>query len=139
MARDVFLDTSGLYALADRMDAGHPTAVECVHGLARAGVRLVLTDYILDEALTLARVRAGTAAALKLLELVERSAAFSLVWVGTERFDAAKACFRKHADHAYSFTDCTSFIVMRELQLREAVTTDRHFAEAGFETLLPLA
>lgn len=139
MARDVFLDTSGLYALADRKDARHPAAAECVRGLALAGVRLVLTDYILDEALTLARVRAGTDAALKLLEVVERSAAFSLVWVGPERFDAAKTFFRKQADHAYSFTDCTSFVVMRELKLREAVTTDRHFAEAGFKPLLPTA
>jgi predicted nucleic acid-binding protein len=31
-----------------------------------------------------------------------------------------------------SFTDCTSFVVMRELKLREALTTDHHFAQAGF-------
>lgn len=139
MARDVFLDTSGLYALADRQDAGHQPAAACVRDLAVGGARLLMTDYILDEALTLAKVRAGASAALKLLEIVERSAAFSLVWIGAERFEAAKTLFRKHADHGYSFTDCTSFVVMRELKLRQAVTTDRHFAEAGFEPLLPLA
>jgi hypothetical protein len=45
--------------------------------------------------------------------------------------------FRKHADHGYSFTNCTSFVVMREMGLRDALTTDRHFAAAGFHPLLP--
>jgi predicted nucleic acid-binding protein len=57
-------------------------------------------------------------------------------WRGALR--RAKAFFRNHADHDYSFTDCTSFVVMQELKIRQAVTTDRHFAEAGFEPLLPL-
>ena len=33
---------------------------------------------------------------------------------------------------ACAFTDCTSFVLMRELKLREALTTDRHFLQAGF-------
>jgi uncharacterized protein len=53
------------------------------------------------------------------------------------RFLAAKAYFRKHADHGYPFTDCTSFVLMRELDMTAALTTDRHFIEAGFEVLLP--
>jgi predicted nucleic acid-binding protein len=55
-----------------------------------------------------------------------------------ERFARTKVFFRKHADHAYSFTDCSSFVVMRELGLQDALTTDRHFREAGFRVLLPL-
>jgi hypothetical protein len=30
----------------------------------------------------------------------------------------------------------TSFVVMRELKLSQALTTDHHFAQAGFEALL---
>ena len=36
----------------------------------------------------------------------------------------------------YSFTDCVSFVVMKELGLHEAVTKDGHFKEAGFTALL---
>ena len=56
----------------------------------------------------------------------------------TARFAAAQSFVRKHSDHGYSFTDCTSFIVMRELKITDALTTDGHFAEAGFRPLLPV-
>ena len=47
-----------------------------------------------------------------------------------------KDYLRKHLDHAYSFTDCTSFVLMQERAITEAVTTDEHFVEAGFVALL---
>lgn len=138
MAREVFVDTSGLYALADHRDPARAAVERCVTGLVKSGAGLVLSDYIVDEACTLAKARGGGLAALRLLELLERSEGFRLLWVGPERFGAAKAFFRRHADHGYSFTDCTSFVLMRELRIRDALTTDRHFVEAGFRSLLPV-
>lgn len=136
MAADLFVDTSGLYALADRHDPVRALAQKCVAARLSAGARLILTDYVLDEACTLAKARAGSQAAMRLLELVQASVGFRMEWVGPDRFEAAKAYFRKHADHGYSFTDCTSFVVMRELRLRDALTSDHHFTEAGSRGLL---
>lgn len=139
MAREVLVDSSGLYALADHRDPSRGTVERCVGALVKSGVNLVLTDYIIDEACTLAKARGGGYGALRLLEIIDRSEAFRLVWIGAERFESAKSFFRKHADHGYSFTDCTSFVVMRDLRIHDALTSDRHFAEAGFNPLLPVA
>lgn len=136
MARDVLVDSSGLYLLADRRDPARPRAEKCLAELIKTGAGLLLTDYIIDEACTLAKARAGGDGAMRLLEIVDRSEAFRLLWIGEERFARAKAFFCKHADHGYSFTDCTSFIVMQELGISDALTTDRHFEEAGFRPLL---
>lgn len=136
MAREVFVDTSGLYALADHSDPSRAAAERCVAGLMKSGVGLILTDYIIDEACTLAKARAGGYGALRLLEIIERSEAFRVLWIGEERFESAKSFFRRHADHGYSFTDCTSFVVMRELRIRDVFGADRHFVEAGFRSLL---
>src|SRR6266571_2719709 len=57
-------------------------------------------------------------------------------YVVDERFAKAEAFFRKHRDQAYSFTDCTSFTVMREFRLAQALTSDSHFRAAGFEATL---
>jgi len=120
----------------DRRDSSHAQARERVGKLLESGTGLVLTDYIVDEACTLAKVRAGSDAALRLLEIVERSRAIEMLWIGIEHFEAAKAFFRRHADHGYSFTDCTSFVVMDKLRIRDALTSDHHFPEAGFRILL---
>jgi len=122
--------------LVDKNDANHAIAREVVTRLMRAGRRLVSTDYVATEAVNLANARGGTSLAIRLLELIEQSAGIRLEWIGTERFETAKAFFRKHGDHGYSFTDSTSFVVMRELRLNEALTTDHHFTEAGFRLLL---
>jgi predicted nucleic acid-binding protein len=136
-SHEVFVDTSGLYALVDRKDAHHAIAREVVERLLRAGRRLVATDYILTETVNLANARSGTRVAVRVLDLIEQSAGIRIEWIGMARFDLTKAFFRKHSDHDHSFTDCTSFVLMRELKLSQALTTDRHFLEAGFESLLP--
>jgi uncharacterized protein len=89
-------------------------------------------SYVVAESVNLANARSGTRVATRMLDLLEQSAAIRIEWIGVTRFDATK-----HADHAYSFTDCSSFVLMRELKLSKALTTDRHFREAGFEILLP--
>ncbi len=44
--------------------------------------------------------------------------------------------FSRRADKEWSLTDCTSFVVMREEGLTDALTTDHHFEQAGFSVLL---
>jgi len=134
----VFADSAFLYALVDRRDAAHRAAVERLHSLRVEQRPLISTDYVMSEALTLTKARAGSVAALRLLDRIEATALMRVDWIGPARFSAAKSFFRKHSDHGYSFTDCTSFIVMHELKIRDALTTDRHFAEAGFRPLLPV-
>jgi uncharacterized protein len=136
--REVFVDTSGLHALVDKKDTVHAKARETVTALARRGSKLVVTDYVIDETVTLSRFRSGDTVALRVLDLIERSVGVRVERIDAARFDATKAYFRKHVDHAYSFTDCSSFVVMRELRIRKALTTDGHFEEAGFEPLLPV-
>ena len=44
--------------------------------------------------------------------------------------------FASRADKDWSLTDCISFIVMQEKTLRDALTADHHFEQAGFHLLL---
>ncbi len=134
-AREVFLDTSILYALIDRRDAHHVSARNLVGPLVRGNRLLVTTDYIVTEAVNLANARAGHHVARRILDLIDQSSGIRLEWIGSLRFEATKAFFRRHSDHGYSFTDCTSFVLMRELRLADALTTDVHFREAGFRVL----
>src|SRR3970040_1846610 len=134
--REVFVDTSGLYALVDKSDTHHRQAREVVEKLLRAGRRLVVTDYVVTEAVNLANARSGSRVAVRVPDLVEQSAGIRIEWIESARFDKTKAFFRKHADHSYSFTDCSSFVIMRELRMTEGLTTARRFSGAGLRTRL---
>ena len=57
-------------------------------------------------------------------------------WVTLGRFSAARKFMLKHLDQDFSFTDCVSFVVMKELHLHDARATDHHFRIAGFSPLL---
>ncbi|MFM6058496.1 MAG: hypothetical protein ACKO1I_17670 [Microcystis aeruginosa] len=43
---------------------------------------------------------------------------------------------KSRIDKAWSLVDCTSFIVMQQMEIQEALTTDQHFEQAGFIRLL---
>lgn len=127
-----FVDTSGWYALIDRRDAHHETMVALVKALVTHGTRLVTTDYVIDESCTLAKARSGSLMAFRLLDLLHGTSVLDVEWIGADRFDRSEAELRKHHDQAFSFTDCSSFVVMRELGITDAITTDGHFRIAGF-------
>jgi predicted nucleic acid-binding protein len=135
-AADVFIDTAGFLALWDAADEHHIRAASLQGHLANKRRQFVTSDYIVDETVTLLHRRHSHAAAADFLGTVERSESLRLEWVGSDRFHAAAALFRKHADKAWSFTDCVSFVLMCELRIREAFTTDHHFTQAGFRALL---
>lgn len=135
-ANDVLMDSSGFLALWDAGDAHHGAAVRLQRRLTAKGRRFLTTDYVVDETATLLLVRHSHEAASDFLETIERSEALALEWVGPDRFHTASAFFRKRRDKTWSFTDCVSFCLMRELRIREAFTTDRHFEQAGFVPLL---
>lgn len=133
--KGLFVDTGGWMACADGADPAHEAACEARDAALEAGAILVTTDYVMDETLTLIRMRLGLSAAKAWWELVESSSRLRWEWVGIERAEKARKAFFRFRDKSYSFTDCTSFVVMQELALKEALATDRHFRQMGFRVL----
>jgi predicted nucleic acid-binding protein len=132
----VFVDTMGWFSLLSRRDSWHDEARRAMHTLGRKKTPLYTTDYVADETATLLKVRGASHLLERFFELLCTSRALTMTTVGAERFKDARNLFLKRRDHGYSFTDATSFIVMGELRIREALTHDSHFEEAGFVRLL---
>ncbi len=135
-ALDVFMDTAGFLALWDAADEHHARALRLQGELVRKGRRFLTTDYIIDETVTLLLMRHSHAAAADFLQTVTASESLHLHWVTPDRFHAAAAFFARHDDKEWSFTDCVSFELMHELNVRDCFTTDQHFRQAGFNALL---
>lgn len=135
-SREVLVDTAGFLALWDRGDQHHGRAIKLQSKLVSARCRFLTTDYVMDETATLLRMRHSHAAAVDFLDTMERTKLVRIEWTNSPRFANAAAIFRRHRDKEWSFTDCTSFSLMKELKLRDAFTTDHHFKQAGFLPLL---
>lgn len=128
----VFVDTSAWVALYYRRDQAHARSVRFWRELQRRPTRLVTTDYVFAEAVTLTRYRVGHAAACGLGDIISQSRVVDFAEVTTQVRTEAWELFKKYDDKEFSFTDCTSFVVMRELDLTDAFAFDEHFRQFGF-------
>jgi hypothetical protein len=133
--KPLFVDTAGWMARADGADPAHIRCCAARDGALEAGQTLVTTDFVVDETLTLLRFRLGLGPAQTWWQQVDRSPRLRWERIDSDRFERARHLFFQYRDKDFSFTDCTSFVIMREIRLTHAITTDRHFRQMGFQVL----
>ncbi|RLF23417.1 MAG: DNA-binding protein [Thermoprotei archaeon] len=129
----IFIDTSAFYALEVEDDINHEQARSFLNELRKGKYGALLTsDYVLDETLTLLRIRHGVEVALKFYDKVRRSRSLRIIWVDETIFNKALEPFSRNNKLKWSFTDCVSFAIMKLLDIKYAFTFDKNFEEAGF-------
>ncbi len=134
--RAVFADTSYFIALLSQADALHDRALKRATALAAKRTPIVTSEAVLIETLDgFARFQHRSIAA-ELLSELEQDTDVEIVPTSTERFRAAFELYRQRANKSWGMTDCISFVIMRERKIKQALTADRHFVQAGFEALL---
>jgi uncharacterized protein len=129
----LFVDTSAWAAYYDSSDRWHTGAKEAITALVDQRVTFVTTDYVLDETITLLLYHAGRAQALAFGDAVQHSRQVNLVHIDESTWEEAWQLFRCYDDKMWAFTDCTSFVVMRQIGLLQAFAFDSHFEQAGFQ------
>ena len=129
----IFVDTSAWYALANEKDINHALARQ----FSAENRRLVTTNFVIDETITLTLIRAGYRQALSVGEQLWNGQLASIIWVTRDDERVAWDLFKRYDDKAFSFTDCTSFAVMMRLGLMCVFTFDTDFAQTGQFTQVP--
>lgn len=135
---ELFVDTSGWGCYCDENDPLHEQAEEFVRLAAEFGENLVTTDWVLAELVTLLlnRVKLPHQRIVQIVEGIFHSPSVVIVHVSEEMVRAAWSLFKRHRDKRWTLVDCVSFIVMKQRGIKEALTTDHHFEQAGFVRLL---
>jgi hypothetical protein len=137
MSETVFVDTSAFHALQNAGDLReHTDAKRLAQELEAKHAQLVTTDYVLDETYTLLRSVLGHRQAVAFGREIQKGG-ITIVQVDQAVQQEAWAIFSRFADKDFSFTDCTSFVVMRREKIPVAFTLDRHFHQYGLRTLPP--
>lgn len=131
----LFLDSWALIARYNKDDDDHEFVLEKFQKIIGGEIpvtRMYTSDYVIGEAVTVARVRASHKTAVELGEAVLNSQAIEKLNVDGETFRTAWRIFKKYADKDFSFVDCTSFALMWSKGVQHVFSFDKHFDEVGF-------
>lgn len=124
----IFVDTSAWFELWSVSDPNHSAAID-FHRRRRTW--LVTTDFIIDETLTLPKARGLAEKARRICHPVFGGNYADVEHITDGDLLAAADMFCRYSDKDWSFTDCTSFVVIRRLGIRRAFAFDQHFRQFG--------
>ncbi len=133
--KKILVDTWGWCALANKKDAFHEIASKIDEILIGEGYRYITTNFILCETYTLIRNNATHKIAVEFgegIEISKKAGLIEIIHITPEIENEAWKIFKKYDDKTFSFTDCTTFAVMKQQKLTEAFTNDSHFVQFGF-------
>ncbi len=125
----IFLDTSAIYALADKADPNHGDAYKKFDLALKAGETFLLHNYVLVESATLLEARLGLQSALAFLK---DARGFDIEWVDSGLHQEALRELEKIGKRGISLVDCSSFLVMRRRGVKKALAFDTDFQDQGF-------
>lgn len=131
----VFLDTGYLIALNASDDQHHKQAQQHWNQFLNRKPLLITTSYIFDEVTTFFNSRNRHEKAVEIGKILLHSSSITLFHVNEELFHAGWNTFQLHPDKRFSLTDCISFEVMTQENLKEVLGFDKHFEQAGFVRL----
>jgi uncharacterized protein len=137
--RAVFVDTGAWDALEDRSDRNHSAAVRYRMPLRQERMPLYVTNFVLDESYTLLLQNVGYARTVAFKSTIDRmqtGGILTIIHVSEEVEKAAWEVFvRFNQDKTWSFTDCTTKVVMDSLGIQDVFAFDQHFEQMGFVRL----
>ena len=133
-ANHCLVDTSAWFALFVPTDPAHQVVKTA---LTTTRTRLLTTDYIQDEVLTLLRARGQSYRAPEAWNLLHTAHLVTLIHLSPDDLEAAWDIFRQFSDKDWSFTDCTSKHIIDAYSIPLACSLDQHFRQFGTVTIVP--
>jgi len=134
--RTVLMDTSFILALENRDDAHHERAKSLDRELvASQCTYLMHWGILLEMADGYARL-SRRSKILELLEKFEAEEGYLIQPITDALLEEAIALYRSRPDKEWGLTDCVSFVLMHQYGIKDALTADIHFRQAGFTAML---
>lgn len=128
----IFVDTGAWFA---RFVPDDPQHQNMVQWFTNNDQPLVTSDYCIDETLTLLSIRKRAQLALEAGSQFFDETMAAICFLEKSQIERTWILFQQRAKAGWSFTDCTSKIVITDLKIQKAVAFDQHFQQFGIEIL----
>ena len=129
----VFADTWFFLALFSSKDQGHQRAVRFLKKNRRP---MLTTARVITELADALASPVDKPLFLRARGFLFGNTRLEIVEAGRTVFENGLALYSSRLDKGWSLTDCISFDVMKQRGVRDALTADRHFEQAGFRAML---
>jgi len=133
----IFIDTGAFIALTDADDENHKAAKMYYKNTIEKGIRFLTTNYVVCETMNYLRAKISHSVAIIFWENLTKSNLIEMVHITPSIENEAFNIFKQYADKDFSFTDCTSFSVMKSLKLNKSFAFDKHFEQYDHFVRLP--
>jgi predicted nucleic acid-binding protein len=135
---NTIVDTSGWANLFDRSELHHTDANLIYRKIQEDNFKFLTTNYVTTEfvSLLISPFRTPHAKIVAIIEELQLSKFVEIIHIDPGLHEQSWRLFARRPDKQWSLVDCSSFVVMQERGITEALTTDHHFEQAGFVRLL---
>ena len=130
MTREVFLDSSAIFAWSDLASRD---GQEVESFIEQGQASLVTTNLIVAETLSLVTKRVGKFKGIEVGEKLENSSIVQVVHLDEKIQKEAWQLYKKYKDKDFDLIDATSFVFCQKRKIHEVLTLDHHFAQMGFK------
>ncbi len=130
----IFVDTGAWFASIVPKDVDHLVASQW---LSQNNQPLLTTDFVIDETLTLLKVRGEISRVKTLGEAFFRGEIATIYYLTEVDIKETWEVFQKFSDKEWSFTDCSSKVIMEKLGINYAFSFDHHFHQFASVIVLP--
>ncbi len=134
----LFVDTSGWGNLVDRSQPFHSLAATLYRLARQQNHKIITTNYIMAElvALLTSPLQLTRPQIITFVQSIKQSSYINILHIDAETDARSWQLLNSREDKNWSLVDCSSFVVMQQRNITEALTSDRHFEQAGFVRLL---
>jgi uncharacterized protein len=134
----MLIDTAGWASLFIANEPYHPQASQYFQIARQQQQQLITSNYIIAELVALLHspLRRPRPQIFEIIDAIKTASYVQTIHIDAEVDLAAWNFCKSRPDKTWSLVDCTSFILMQKLGIHEALTSDRHFEQAGFTRLL---
>lgn len=136
MTRAVFVDSFAWIAAINKSDNYHELALKLLEDFLAKQVELITTNYVIIETINALSKAEFRKAVIEFVDKLEKSPSVQIIRITDETYNNSWALYQQRMDKDWGITDCTSFEVMKTLNIKRAFTNDKHFEQAGYSVVV---
>ncbi|NJM49288.1 MAG: type II toxin-antitoxin system VapC family toxin [Alkalinema sp. RU_4_3] len=138
MPNSLFIDTSGWASIFIPTEMHHPIAAQHFRQAIETHTAIITTNYVITELVALLNSphRLPRSRIFNHINIVRQNASITRIQIDPTLDQTAWELCQQRPDKPWSLVDCSSFVIMQQMNIQQALTTDHHFEQAGFIRLL---